>query len=55
MSYESAVVLVVVFSIPAGFLAIIRLIRIRQQEKLEQTELGLIFSGDKDESTRYIS
>ena len=50
MSYESAVVLVIVFSIPAGFLAIIRFIRLRQQDKAGQADLDMIFSSNTDDS-----
>lgn len=51
MSYESAVVLVIIFSIPAGFLAITRLIRLRQQAESEKAELDLIFSSPKDDGS----
>lgn len=47
MSYESALVLVIVFSILAGILLITRLIRLRQQDKNEQAVLGLMFSAYK--------
>ena len=50
MSYESAIVLFIVFLIPAGIYLVTSIIRIRQYEKEEQTELDLIFSSHRDDS-----
>jgi len=54
MSYESAVVLCIIFSIPAGIFLVTRMIRLQQQEKAEQTELDLMFSSRKDDSGKVI-
>ena len=50
MSYESAVVLVIIFSIPTGIFLVTRMIRLKQQEKDDQADLDIVFSSHKDDS-----
>lgn len=49
MSYESAVVIFVVFLIPTGIFVVTRMIRLKQQEKSEQAELDMMFSSHEDD------
>ena len=53
MGYESAVVLVIVFSIPAGILLMTRMIRLQQLKKTEQAELDLMFSTHQHDSNHF--
>lgn len=52
MSYESVVVLVIVFSIPAGIFLVTSLIRLKQQEESAQAKLDAVFSSHKDDGRR---
>ena len=54
MSYESAVVLFIIFLIPAGIFVATSFIRLRQHEKDEQAELDIVFSTHKDDSGKFI-
>ena len=45
MSYESAIVLFIVFMIPAGIYLVTSVIRLRQHEKEEQAEMDMIYSS----------
>ena len=44
MSYESVIVLFIVFLIPAWIFVVTRVIHSRQNQKDEQAELDLVFS-----------
>ena len=50
MSYESAVVIFIVFLIPTTIFVITRVIRLRREEKAEQADMALMFSSKKDNS-----
>ena len=47
MSYESAILLFIIFLIPAGIFLVTNIMRLRQHEKEEQAELDLIISSHK--------
>ena len=49
MSYESAIVLFIVFMIPAGIYLVTSVIRLRQHEKEEQAEMDIVFSQHKND------
>ena len=50
MNYESAVVLLIVFSIPAGIFLATRFIRLRQQAKFEQGDFEQILAAHEKAS-----
>lgn len=49
MSYEAAVVLFLVFLIPAAIFVVTSVIRLRQLGKEERAELDMIFSSHKED------
>ena len=52
MSYETALIIFLVFSIPAFILVMARLVMLKRQEKAEQADLDVVFSMHKDDSHR---
>ena len=55
MSYESAIVLFIIFLIPAGIFLVTSIMRLQQHEKEEQAELDLIYSTHKKDSGNMFS
>ena len=53
MSYESAIVLFIIFLIPAGIFLVTSFMRLCQHEKEERAELDLIFSTHKNDKKIY--
>jgi len=49
MSYETALIVFVVFSIPAFILVMARLVMLKRQEKAEQADLDIVFSLHQDD------
>jgi len=52
MSYESVVVIFIVFMIPAGIYLATRIIHLRQDQKDKQAQLDYIFSTHKKDTGR---
>lgn len=50
MSYDTALTLFIIFSIPAGILVIARLVRLKRRERAEQADLDVVFSHHKEDS-----
>ena len=50
MSYESAIVLFIIFLIPAGIYLVTSIMRLQQNDKDEHAELDMIFSSHKKDS-----
>lgn len=50
MSYDNALTLFIIFSIPACILVVFRLIRLKRQERAEQADLDMVFSHHKEDS-----
>ncbi|MDH5408916.1 MAG: hypothetical protein OEY00_09925 [Gammaproteobacteria bacterium] len=50
MSYETVLIVFLVFSIPAFILVMARLVMLKRQERAEQADLDIVFSMHKDDS-----